>query len=62
MDLHNLQIKSKKAAVLKPIRWVFIISPMYWCKVDEHPSGVTDTLLQEPDVPDNMVPKVPVHR
>lgn len=24
-----------------------------WCEVDEHPSGSTDTLLQEPDVGEN---------
>ena len=32
-----------------------------WCEVDERPSGVTDTLLQEPDVTDNMLPNVHVH-
>ena len=32
-----------------------------WCKVDERPSGVTDTLLQKPDVTDNMLPNVHVH-
>ena len=25
-----------------------------WCEVDEHPAGVTDTLLQEPDVAENV--------
>jgi len=25
-----------------------------WCEVDEHPSGVTDTLLQEPDIAENV--------
>ena len=24
-----------------------------WCEVDEHPSGVTDTLLQEPEIAEN---------
>ena len=24
-----------------------------WCEVQEHPSGVTDTLLQEPDISEN---------
>ena len=24
-----------------------------WCEVDERPSGVTDTLLQEPDITEN---------
>ena len=32
-----------------------------WCEVDERPSGVTDTLLQKPDVTDNMLPNVHVH-
>ena len=32
-----------------------------WCEVDERPSRVTDTLLQEPDVTDNMLPNVHVH-
>ena len=25
-----------------------------WCEVDERPSGVTDTLLQEPDIVENV--------
>ena len=32
-----------------------------WCKVDERPSGLTDTLLQKPDLTDNMLPNVHVH-
>ena len=33
-----------------------------WCEVDERPSGVTDTLLHEPEVTDNMpLPNVHVH-